>query len=171
MECAVIKPFVVAAMLALPAGIGAQLPVNFGIAAGPNFTTGSENTGWHAGGFVGFDVPIFPVGLRLDAMMNQWTVETDADDESLRIFAVSGNIIYGLLPTPIVKPYVTGGLGFYSSKVSIEGATGTSDIGFNVGTGVRFKAASVGFFAEARYHRLFDDADTDFIPVSLGLMF
>lgn len=167
-----IKPYVVAALLALPASAAAQLPVNFGIAAGPNFSTGSgENTGWHAGGFVGFDVPILPVGLRLDAMMNQWTVDVGAADESLRIFAVSGNIIYGLLPTPIVKPYVTGGLGFYSSRVSIEGATGENDIGFNLGTGVRFKAASVGFFAEARYHRLFNDADTDFIPVSLGVMF
>ena len=166
-----IKPFVFAALL-LPAAIGAQLPVNFGIAAGPNFSTGSnESIGWHAGGFVGFDVPVFPVGLRLDAMMNQWTVDVDTDEESLRIFAVSGNIIYGLLPTPIVKPYVTGGLGFYSSKLSVDGAAGTSDIGINVGTGVRFKAASVGFFAEARYHRLFNDVDTDFIPVSLGLMF
>ena len=166
------KLYLLGLLVLTPVAAAAQLPVNFGLAAGPNFSTNSgDNIGWHAGGFVGFDVPFFPLGVRADAMMNHWTVETGADDEQLRIFSVSANAIWGLLPTPIVKPYVTGGLGFYSSRISIDGVPAENDIGINIGTGVRFKAASIGFFAEARYHRIFDDAETDYIPVSLGIMF
>lgn len=156
-----------AVLMATPAD--AQLPVNFGIAAGPTFSTDAEQTGWHAGAFVGVDVPFIPVGGRVDATMNQW--QFDASGADLRVWAVTANLIYGIAATPIVRPYVIGGLGFYSAKLDIEGAEAANDIGIAAGAGMRFRAGPLGFFAEARYHRVFNDADTDFIPVSLGLLF
>ena len=164
-----IRRLLVIGALAFPAGAMAQIPVNFGLAAGPTFSTDAEQTGWHAAGFIGMEFPFVPFGLRLDGMMNEWELEgTDAD---LRIWAVNGSVLYGVLPTPIIRPYVIGGLGFYSAKLDVSGATSENDIGFSAGAGMRFRAASLSFFAEARYHRLFNEADTDFIPVSLGLIF
>ena len=152
-----------------PLAATAQIPINFGVGAGPTFSTDAENTGWHAAGYIGTDFPFFPIGLRLDLVMNEWELEnTDAD---LRIWSVSGSFLYGMLPNPIVRPYIVGGLGFYSAKLDVDNATADNDVGLSAGAGIRFRAGRLRFLTEARYHRIFNDAETDYIPVTLGLIF
>ena len=156
---------VAGAPAAVPAA--AQLPVNFGVAAGPSFSDNADKTGWHVQGSIEADLVVFPIGLRADLLMNQF----DAGPADLRIFEVSGNLMYGLLATPIARPYFVGGLGFYSAKLTEGDGSADNDFALNAGAGVRLAAGALRAFIEARYHRLFGDTDMSYIPVSIGLMF
>jgi hypothetical protein len=58
-------------------------------------------------------------------------------------------------------PYLIGGLGIYDG-----------DFGLNAGIGVDFAVvhAPFGFFAETRFHRVFEDPDdVSFIPINAGI--
>ena len=59
------------------------------------------------------------------------------------------------------RPYLIGGLGLYDGN-----------FGLNAGIGVDFAVvnAPFGFFAETRFHRVFDDPqDVSFIPINAGI--
>jgi len=70
-----------------------------------------------------------------------------------------------------VKPYLSGGVGFYNSKVADFDAE--NDFGINGGVGLEFGLTGMSTFVEVRYVKVFVDGDADFaiVPITFGIMF
>jgi hypothetical protein len=165
--------FLLAALVCVslsPSDGEAQLPwpVSFGLAAGPTFSSDAEDVGYHVGALLGMEAVVLPVGFRVDGVMNQFNYSGGKS----RIFDVTANLVYSMIPIPRAKPYFIGGLGFYGSRVVGSSELGTNDIGINVGGGVKFSLVVVNGFVDARYHHIFsEDGGKGFIPVSIGITF
>ena len=154
--------------LASPNLARAQWPVTFGIAAGPTFSSDAEDVGYHVGALMALDPIMLPIGFRVDGVVNQFNFPGG----KTRIFDVSANLLYAMIPTPRVKPYVIAGLGFYGSRVVDSSELGSNDIGINAGAGLKFNLMVVNGFVDARFHHIFSDGGgTGFIPVSIGITF
>lgn len=153
-------------VLAVPAVGEAQLPVSFGIAGGPSFSEDADKVGYHVGGVIDLSLPLLPVGFRVDGVMNQFSA---AANTKTRIFDVTANVMYSPLPTPLVKPYFIGGLGFYSTRIT--DSPSQDEMGVNAGAGVKLNLLALKVFVDARYHHVFAQESMSFIPVSIGIMF
>ena len=90
----------------------------------------------------------------------------------------------GILPFPIVKPYLTGGLGLARINVSsatvkyqgiarsdIAGVNSDTRSSFNLGVGVDLELG-ISLYLEAKYTWIFTPGTAStYIPVSLGITF
>jgi len=165
---------VTALALTLPAG-DAAAQLRFAVAGGPSFPLGAlndgYNTGWHAQASAGLSIPLLPISVRADGAYNRFPGATDGH------FQVISGTINGIvsIPSILITPYFIGGLGFYSTKISDAPATvdgESSDIGANVGAGVRLGLPFLSIFAEARLHNVFSEGDAvRLAPLSVGLHF
>lgn len=203
----------VAAALIAPTGAQAQMgsPVKLGISGGVSFPTsdpidegGSEGSaeskaGYNVAGHLGFQVPMFPLGLRADLGYNKFDGKEDTDSfgnsgrADISVLAGTLNAIIqpaGILP---LKPYLIGGIGAYQVKQDVRISavdfgdfnfnSSKTSFGLNGGLGVRFGLGGMSTFAEARYHYVmneqtcsedeecFSRKNTTFVPVSFGIMF
>ena len=158
----------------------AQKPISFGIGLGATMAQGdfgdAVDMGYHALGTLAWAAPALPVGVRFDASYNRLGFKDDvADGETFNILGITANATWGIpMAASPVSPYLIGGLGWYQGSTSIEGSESDSKIGFNVGGGVKFNLSGFGTFIEARYHMIGGDegeVDTNFIPITFGIMF
>jgi len=106
------------------------------------------------------------------------------DGGKITIWSGSVNAKMGILPLPLIQPYLTGGIGF--ANIKADGATVTyqgTPIGnppgvpsqtktlFDVGAGVDFKVG-ITLFVELRYTWILTDGETTtYLPVMLGITF
>ena len=159
--------------------VAAPTQAQLSIAGGPTFALGSlgdaTEMGYHAQGSFGLSLPLIPISLRVDAAWNQFP-ESDADG-GLRVVSGTANAVFSI-PSIGITPYVIGGLGAYIAEWSDDSAIGaiddgaTTEIGANVGVGVRIGLPGISAFAEARLHNLFNEGDAmRFVPISVGLRF
>lgn len=167
-----------AALLSLAAAAPTQAQLS--IAGGPTFAMGTlgdaTEMGYHAQGSFGLSLPLFPISLRVDGAWNQFP-ESDTEGD-FRVISGTANAIFSI-PSIAITPYVIGGLGAYSARWSDDSTAGalagnesSTEIGANVGVGVRLGLPGLAAFAEARLHNLFNDGDAiRFVPVSVGLRF
>jgi hypothetical protein len=167
-----------AALLALAAATPAQAQLS--VAGGPTFALGSlgdaTEMGYHAQGSFGLSLPLFPISLRIDGAWNQFP-ESDTEGD-FRVISGTANAMFSI-PSIAITPYVIGGLGAYNARWSDDSTVGSlgedessTEIGANVGVGIRFGLPGLSAFAEARLHNLFNDGDAiRFVPVSVGLRF
>lgn len=111
------------------------------------------DTGWDIGASLRATPHNWPIALQLDLM---------AVDLGSTLFQATIEAVYDFGSTSnAFRPYLIGGLGLYDGN-----------FGLNAGIGVDFAVvnAPFGFFAETRYHRVFDDAsDVGFIPINAGI--
>jgi hypothetical protein len=72
-----------------------------------------------------------------------------------------------------VKPYLSGGLGMYNTKVEAFGEEDSAtDVGLNGGVGLEFTLTGMSTFVEARYVHIFTEGEaTQIIPITFGIMF
>lgn len=165
---------VVAAALAFSAA-DAQAQIGFSIAGGPSFAMGDfgDNTdmGYHAKVAASFSLPLLPIGLEAGAMWSRF--DASEGDGHAQILNGSLDAVINL-PTPVITPYLIGGVGYYNLKEeSPLGEFDTNDFGLNIGAGVRLGLVGLGgVFAEARLHNVMTEGDAvRFVPVSLGIRF
>ena len=170
------------ALLALAGSAGsASAQIGLSIAGGPSMPLGTlgdiVDTGYHAQLSAALSVPLLPVGVRIDGAFNQFP-ET-GEDGNFRVLSGTANVILSV-PSIGVIPYLIGGLGMYSSSFVHDDEAGhdhgdegsTTNVGANLGGGVRLALPGLAVFAEARLHNLFSDGEaTRFVPVSLGIRF
>jgi hypothetical protein len=77
---------------------------------------------------------------------------------------------------PIPMGYLIGGVGMYNSKATdrplgLPDVTNT-DVGFNIGAGIKFPLIGFSPFLEARLHIVnTEGSSTKFIPITFGLKF
>jgi hypothetical protein len=111
------------------------------------------DTGWDIGGSLRALPPTWPVGIQLDFMLI---------DLSTSVFQLTADVLYQFSSSSeSFAPYLIGGLGLYDG-----------DFGLNAGVGADFaiKGSPIGFFAEGRFHRIFEAVDdVSLFPVNLGV--
>lgn len=111
----------------LSAQVALSRPVRFGVAGGATVPVSSTSdvskTGWHAGAVMDVGVPLFPWGLRVDAMWNQLG-EKDTPFGTVKNRIIDGtlNATYSFGGLSVTKFYLIGGLGVYNMKTEVENA-------------------------------------------------
>ena len=159
--------------------VEAQSPVRFGLAGGLTLPQGDLGdglkSGFHGQVMLGFGMMALPVKLRADLSYNSLGVEDGGifGDDDLRIIGGALNAIVGMGGIG-VKPYLTGGVGYYNSKFGDFDAE--NDFGLNGGVGLEFSLTGMSTFLEVRYIKIFvDDDGGDFsaaiVPITFGIMF
>lgn len=162
-------------------------PLGFGVVGGTTSPSGDlsdvTSSGWHAGAFLELKLPVVPIGFRLEGAWHQLGSKGNNSD-SPRILAGTLDATYTLLPLPIIKPYLIGGVGEYNVRaivnppiVSSTGFSGPAEVtrsafGINVGAGVRLQLPGFAAFVEARWHDIHTSGtNSRMVPVSIGLRF
>src|SRR5688500_9770141 len=160
----------------------AQSPIRFGLAGGwtmPQSDYGDVfESGFHGQVMLGFGMMALPVKLRADLTYHSLGVEGDGgilfdEEDDLRVIGGALNAIVGMGGIG-VKPYLTGGVGFYNSKFGDFDAE--NDFGLNGGVGLEFSLTGMSTFLEVRYVKIFVDDDGDdfsaaIVPITFGIMF
>jgi hypothetical protein len=168
-----------AALCAPPAAAHAQRAARLSVAIGgtaPTGTTGSFlQLGYHAQANLELQVPRLPFVLRLEGMFHELDFERDESDDKLRVAA---GVVNGVWATNRREgPFLTAGAGYYRVAPTEERTFTTiygrseANAGVNLGFGLRFAHAGFSTYGEVRYHRVFDDAQTQLVPFSFGITF
>jgi opacity protein-like surface antigen len=152
----------------------ADAQVNFAIGGGPTIGIGdlgdATDMGYHGQLSVGFGVPVLPVGLRADGMFTRLPFAGEGDG-NFQVLSGTLNAVLNI-PSVGITPYVIGGVGFYNTKFDMDEVDSESetDVGVNVGAGVRFGLPGLGVFVEGRLHNIFGDGDSvRMVPITLGI--
>lgn len=167
-------------------------PIGFGLVGGTTSPSGHlsdvSKSGWHAGAFLDLNLPVVPIGLRLQGAYHQLgTAHFEGGaTSSARVLAGTLDATYTLLPLPIIKPYLMGGVGQYNVKTDVRHlpiscSTGVgvcpsqisqSAFGINAGGGVRLQLPGFAVFLEATWHDIFTNGQhVQMVPVSVGVRF
>jgi hypothetical protein len=149
-------------------------PVQIGVAAGaavPVSDLGNGfSTGFNVTGTIAINVPLLPVGFRIDAAYNQFGAK-GTSNVNAKIAGVSGNVVFGM-PGVVITPYFIGGVGYYRVSSSATGSVASNNFGFNAGAGLKLPLLVFAAFIEARYNRISENGgSTSFVPVTVGVMF
>jgi opacity protein-like surface antigen len=158
------------ALLATPAVAQGGLMLGGGLTLPQGDFKDAAKSGFHGMAAFDFGAPMVPLGIRLDASyhVNQFKAPGDPD-AAFDILALSGDLSYSF-PSIGAKPYAIGGVTWASVKCGGNdclSTSSTSDMGFNVGGGVRFSS----LFVEARYVSIGGDLDMKFVPLTVGFHF
>jgi hypothetical protein len=175
----VVGPGVAQAQLGLILGGGGTLPGSVSSALSYN------GLGYNVLAGVALHMPLLPITLRFEGQYDQFSSPLNIYQS--RIYSATVNAEYEI-PTPIVRPYLVGGGGYYhitaryfnaaaapGSPTEIE--TPTNGAGVNGGLGVRSGLGGMGLFAEWRYHYIFaggarnNAGHTTYAPFTFGVMF
>ncbi|MDQ6828538.1 MAG: porin family protein [Gemmatimonadota bacterium] len=175
---------------------GSGSGVTIGAGGGATFATGTTgdglNTGWNGMAFVGFNVPMIPVGLRVDGLYthNGFKGCTGSCSGDAHTFGGNLNAMFGFpMEGTGFSPYITGGVGIANVSASVNNTTllgsrqgsiaaaagdngSETKFAWNVGAGVNFQLMSLALFVEARYLSILTDGgSTNLIPITLGVSF
>src|SRR5438045_416837 len=96
----------------------AQSSARFGLAAGATAPVSSyasgKNVGYHVGLLIDVRVPVPGLGFRVDGAFHELGFSGNSTKDD--IWLANGNVMFKA-PTGMVKPYLIGGAGFYTSHV------------------------------------------------------
>jgi opacity protein-like surface antigen len=191
--------------LCLPAPAAAQ-SVGFGVHAnGASLNIAGPLGDVYGGGFGGgahLDISLPMLSFRISGDYIGFAPDNDKYKEKLgqllgtgasgfavdggRISIISGNanLKWGILPIPVVTPYLTGGIGLARIGVddanvklngnpigNVAGVKAETKTAFNLGAGVDLKIG-ITLFLEAKYTWIMTEGEAStYIPVSLGITF
>ncbi len=163
--------------VALPA---ADAQVAFSIAGGAVGPAGNlgqtTDIGYNVGVAANFGRASNPIGVRVEAAHNAFTITTGGEKTFQNI---TGNVVFNLRPLPD-SPYLIAGAGAYryrgSSTVGTATfSTGRTSTGFNGGAGLRFPLVGLSTFLEVRYHYMSPASNggqsSQFVPLTFGIVF
>lgn len=120
-----------------------------------------------------FDLPAFPVDIRVDGQYGQHKDDITGDVKTKLITGMVGAQVPLGPPGSPATPYLTAGAGVTNIDVS-SGSVSVSSTEFAVGGGggVSFSVGSVSLFIEARIMNAFTEGgSTTFVPFTGGIMF
>jgi hypothetical protein len=147
----------------------------FGVGGGLTIPTGDAadvaKTGWNALAQVGYEMPS-GLGLRGDFYYGQHSIEDNPFvDGKFKLAGGLGNVTYTFKSAGKLHPYVVGTIGAMNAKFG--DGDGETNVTFGGGAGILYHTGSdSNFFAEARYLSINgDDANTNIIPIQVGIRF
>lgn len=179
-------------MLLAVAGVSAQSvkPFSLYVGAGGSVPSGdfgdAYKFGFHAVGGVGFKImPALELVPKVE--FHAFSIDKSnylgtVDGGNARVLMFGGDVRYAFpLPTPGMKPFILGGIGFANlsqSDLTLDGiqqpsSESTTKFYFNVGGGLEFGAGPVmSLFVQARYVSVSTDLiKSNYIPVTVGIKF
>jgi hypothetical protein len=144
--------------------------LHFNVNAGAAMPMSDAGDVWNAGFRVGagleFRAPVVPVGLRIDGGYDRMGLKLDGSSK-LSILSGTANAVLAL---PVMPIYMVGGIGMYRSDAG-AGST-TTDLGFNVGMGLRLPLPMFAPFIEARLNQINGDGSNfRYVPIVAGIRF
>lgn len=168
-----LSAFVVGAALVAGASTAeAQRPFTVGLSAGASIPlsdlSDSHKVGYNAAAHLGINMPMSPVGFRLEGFYNNFAAQDELLDGDYRIAGGNVNITYAFGGLGL-RPYVIGGVGSYNVKP--DGGASRTDFGINAGVGAKFQLSGLGTFVEARLHTISGDPQLQFVPITFGIEF
>ncbi len=178
------KMVAAAALLLAPALASAQSntrPIGFGISGGLSLPTGDLGDGYDAGYSIAGHVFLKPattraLGFRGDVSYDRF--EGKNDRFSTSSLGVMLNAVLDVSSsTSGIKPYLLGGLGLVRREGTVEVggvevSDSDSDLGVQVGGGLRFQLSGFSTFLEAKYVNVFADPNNvGYIPITFGFRF
>jgi opacity protein-like surface antigen len=156
--------------------------VRWGVNAGVLMPLGDYNTfdkpGWIVGGGATYWLTGGTLGVRGDASYGQ-TKHDGGIGGDTKIAGGMASLVYGLGSSAAsMRPFVTGGLGFYNVKIETTGPGASSfsetKIAFGAGAGVMLKLGTGGMRAvvATRFTSVSTSgSSTTFLPITVGLTF
>jgi len=170
-----LSAFVVGAALVAGASTAeAQRPFTVGLSAGASIPlsdlSDSHKVGYNAAAHLGINMPMSPVGFRLEGFYNKFAGQDEGvfTNPDRRIAGGNVNITYAFGGMGM-RPYVIGGVGSYNVKD--DGGASRTDFGINAGVGAKFQLSGLGTFVEARLHTISGDPQLQFVPITFGIEF
>jgi len=153
-------------------------PISFGIVAGASIPLGGfadvAGTGWHAGGLVQWDTPMFPVGIRAEGVYHKFGDKDERETYPSKIVGtLNGVWMFPMTQPYAVRPYLIGGVGVYNERCDV--CSSQTHFGLNGGGGITVPLSGFSTIIEARFHFVLNsdvgDSNTTFIPISVSLLF
>ena len=177
--------------LALPARpAGAQLGLGAGVTVPSGDYGDAAKNGWVLNPFFEIKLP-GPFGLRFSGLWTRSDLDQgfvsdlpappSSDQVSGDVNLIGGGIdgTMNITAIPVVKPYVIGGIGWYRQSVSqdVSGVAGevgdidteNTDVGYNIGVGLKVPLAFLSIFAEGRYYSVQSSTKQNFVPITIGV--
>jgi hypothetical protein len=148
--------------------------VRFNLAAGLALATsdfGDRNeSGYSLVAGIGMTQPGSPISFRAEGIYNEFNPKFGGGKATAG--GITGNAIYELSsgPTPTFTPYAIGGIGYFSTKEPRFTNANQTNVGWNLGGGIRFPLSGFSAYVEARYHSV-SNAGVKFAPIVFGLLF
>jgi len=159
-------------LIALAAGpafaqIGSPVSASLGVHVNGG-TLAEDPYGWGWGGGAHLDIDITVISFRVSGDYQLFLPEENSAAPNIKLISGTANVKFPLLPLPVVKPYLTGGVGL--ARLSVGDANETNP-SFNVGAGVDFSLI-ITAFAEVRYNWILTEGEsTGYIPLTVGVTF
>jgi opacity protein-like surface antigen len=168
--------------------VPAVKPVSFGISAGLSMPTGDFGDGFKSGynisGLLQFQQPTWPVAIRVEGQFQDFGGKDGLDGASAKTIGGLANLVYYVPTKSTVKPYLTGGLGFFhlksdlgdscSDDVADEDFCSSSDnkFGWDLGAGLEFQLSGMSTFVEANWQAVQTEGGaTNMVPIRVGIKF
>lgn len=181
MRKAVLSLFAGAALVFGASTAQAQVPLvpkmySFGIHAGLAQPMGDfgdvVESGWSAGAMLQIKPPLMPLGFRIDGTYNRFGYKAAAlSEESADILSGNASVVFDVIPSPLVTPYVLGGVGMHRFSNTANDGSNT-DFGFHGGVGLNVGLAGFGTYIEARYVSVqTENSATNYVPITVGIKF
>jgi opacity protein-like surface antigen len=151
-------------------------PVSFGIAGGMSMPTGTFGdafkSGYNVSGLVQFQQPSWPVALRIEAQYQDFSAKGGVD-ASMKTIGGLANLIYAFPTKSTVRPYLTGGLGYFHLKADVGEESGSDNkFGFDFGAGLDFQLSGMNTFIEANWQSIRAEGEAaNQIPIRVGIRF
>lgn len=189
-----------ATIAALPLGAQQRPGLGFGASLGANLPTGdfdaAAKPGIVATGFLELRLPA-TASVRGELFYSRSNIDNPLirSNNGVTLPPVSPGQVSGdvnmvgasadlvlTASTPLLKPYVIGGVGVFRQNVS-QNVTGTTEefqaltkgqtqFGWNGGAGLKLSVLNAGIFVEGRLYQVYTkSAKTNFVPVTLGISF
>lgn len=164
---------VVGGALLVAAPAEAQIrTVTFGVSGGVSIPVGELGdhfgTGWHVQGSLAFAPMALPFGVRADLFYQDLPDDVDPGENETTLAGIV-NAIFGFGGNG-ARPYGSLGAGVYNIRLADDLGEVTK-LGLNLGLGVQFGLGAVNAFLEGKFHHVFADESTQFIPLSIGILF
>ena len=119
-----------------------------------------------------FGLGTAPVRLRIEGSYEQTSHDAGVDGNT-KVLGGMLNLVYPFQSKANIKPYIIGGLGYNSTKVTTGGLSESKGaVGFGGGFGLQFAMSSANLYIEGRYltHKA-NDVNFTQVPVTVGLTF
>lgn len=167
--------------------VPAAKPVSFGIAGGLSMPTGDfgdvAKSGYNVSGLLQFQQPTWPVAIRIEGQFQDFSGKDAFEGASAKSIGGLANALFYVPTKSTVRPYLTGGLGFFhlkmdagdacSSEFGADECTDSSNkFGFDFGAGLEFQLSGMSTFIEANWQSVqTEGAATRMIPIRVGIKF
>jgi opacity protein-like surface antigen len=113
-----------------------------------------------------------PLSFRAEGIYTEYN--QNFEDGKARAGGITGNAIYDFsIGTGMMfTPYAIGGIGYYSTREPVRNfnVESQTNIGWNIGGGVRFPLTGFSAYVEARYQSV-GNVGIQFAPIVFGLSF